>query len=161
MRLAHRWADLVEDATALADATAPFDLPRLRVADLDGFLALQERAPCPSLHGLADACVTELDSHRQPAEPAELARRRRAGLTSEQDALLLDWGYPYVLRQWRFHMTLTRRLTPDERATLQPAAESHFAAALAQPRRVQDICLFTQVASGSAFVLAERLALRG
>ena len=161
MRLAHRWADLVEDATALAEAAAPFELPPLRVTDLDGFLALQECTPCPPLHALADACVTELDSHRQPAEPAELARRRQAGLTPEQDTLLLDWGYPYVLRQWRFHMTLTRRLTPEERAIVQPAAQAHFAAALAKPRQVQDICLFTQIAPGSAFVVAERLALRG
>lgn len=161
MRLAHRWTDLVEDATALAEAAAPFELPALRVTDLDGFLALQECTPCPPLHVLADACVTELDIHRQPAEPAELARRRQAGLTAEQDTLLLDWGYPYVLRQWRFHMTLTRRLTPEERATVQPAAEAHFAASLAQLRQVKDICLFTQVAPGSAFVVAERLALCG
>ena len=151
----------MEDATALAEAAAPFELPSLRVTNLDGFLALQECTACPPLHALADACVTELDSHRQPAEPAELARRRQAGLTPEQDALLRDWGYPYVLRQWRFHMTLTRRLTPEERVTIQPAAEAHFAAALAQPRQVQDICLFTQIAPGSAFVVAERFALCG
>ncbi len=161
MRLAHRWADLVEDATALAETVAPFELPPLRVADLDGFLALQETVSCPPLHALADACVTELDSHRQPAEAAELARRRQAGLTAVQDAMLLDWGYPYVLDQWRFHMTLTRRLSSEERAAAQPAAEAHFASALAQPRRVADICLFTQLAAGSAFVLAERIALRG
>ncbi len=161
MRLAHRWADLVEDAADLAASLTPFDLPPLRVADLDGFLALQPAAPCPPLHALADACVTVLDSHRQPADAAELARRRQAGLTTRQDAMLLDWGYPYVLTEWRFHMTLTRRLSPEERATMQPAAEAHFAAALAQPQRVADICLFTQIAPGSAFVLAERIALRG
>ena len=161
MRLAHRWAELVEDATALAETLAPFDLPPLRVADLGGFLALRETAPCPPLHALADACVTELDSHRQPAEAAELARRRQAGLTAEQDAMLLDWGYPHVLSQWRFHMTLTRRLSPEQRAVVQPAAEAHFAAALPRPRRVAQICLSPQSAAGSAFVLAERVPLRG
>ena len=46
-------------------------------------------------------------------------RRRRlnwrgvgaAGLTPEQDAMLLRWGYPYVFDTWFFHMTLTRRLS--------------------------------------------------
>ncbi len=58
-------------------------------------------------------------------------------------------------------MTLTRRLTPDEQADYRPAAEAHFAAALAIPRRVLDVCLFTQAASGAPFLLAERLPLRG
>ena len=161
MRLAHPWHALVEDAAALAARLAPFELPRLAVADLSGFLALRETAPCPPLQALADACVTELDTHRVPADPDEIARRRRAGLTPEQDAVLLDWGYPYVLTTWRFHMTLTRRLSADELATALPAAEAHFAAACAVPRRVASVCLFSQAAPGAPFLLAERLPLGG
>ncbi len=161
MRLAHPWHALVDDAAALASRLAPFDLPRLALADISGFLALRESAPCPALQALADACVTELDAHRQAADAAEIARRRQSGLTPEQDAMLLDWGYPYVLSTWRFHMTLTRRLAPAEHAAIRPAAEAHFAAACTAPRRVASICLFTQAAPGAAFLLAERLPLGG
>ena len=161
MRLAHPWDALVEDAASLAARLAPFALPPLQVIDLSGFLALCEVAPCPALQALADACVTELDAHRVPADAAETMRRRRSGLSPEQDAMLLDWGYPYVLSTWRFHMTLTRRLSAEERATILPAAEAHFAAACATPRRVTSICLFTQSASDSPFMLAERLPLGG
>ena len=161
MRPAHPWRMLLDDVAALAARLAPFDLPQLAVADLGGFLALCEAAPCPALHALADACVLELDPHREPADAAELAKRRQAGLTQEQDALLVDWGYPHVLSQWRFHMTLSRRLDAAERARALPVAQAHFAPALASPRRVEDICVFTQVAPGSPFMLAERLALGG
>jgi hypothetical protein len=161
MRPVHSWSMLMEDATALAARIAPFDLPPLAVMDLGGFLALRETAPCPALHALADACVVDLDVHRTPPDAAELAKRRRGGLPPEQDAMLVDWGYPHVLTTWRFHMTLTRRLTPAERVDIQRVAESYFAEALAIPRRVEDICIFTQIAPGSAFLLAERLALRG
>jgi hypothetical protein len=113
------------------------------------------------LHALADACVVDLDAHRLPADADEIARRRKAGLTPEQDAMLLDWGYPHVLTTWRFHMTLTRRLSDIERDVVQPEAEAHFAEALARPRRVSEICLFTQIAPEAAFMLAERLPLRG
>ncbi len=161
MRLAHPWHAFVDDAVALAADIAAFDLPALEVAALGSFLALRETAPCQPLHDLADACVTGLDSHRVPADAAEIARRRQSGLTPEQDAMLLDWGYPHVLGTWRFHMTLTRRLTPAERGVVQPAATAHFAAALAQPRRVTELCLFTQAAPGAPFMLAERVPLRG
>ena len=161
MRLAHPWHALLDDAVALAADLAPFDLPTLEVAALGSFLALRETARCQPLQDLADACVTGLDGHRVPADAAELARRRHAGLTPEQDAMLVDWGYPHVLGTWRFHMTLTRRLSPAERADVQPTATAHFAAALARPRRVADICLFTQAAPGAPFILAERVPLRG
>ncbi len=161
MRLATKWADFLADATALAARTAPFDLPKLAVMDLSGFLAVLETAFCPALHALADACVVDLDPHRTPPDAADLAKRRGSGLPAAQEAMLVRWGYPHVLETWRFHMTLTRRLTAEERATVQPAAEAHFAAALAMPRRVEEICLFTQASSGAPFRLAERLPLGG
>ena len=161
MRLNHGWFALLEDARAMAERVAPFTLPPLRVADLDGFLALREAAPCPALHALADACVTELDAHRVPADAAETARRRRPWFTPEHEAMLTDWGYPHVLRTWRFHMTLTRRLSEAEQEAVRPAAERHFAAALVVPQTVADICLFTQPGPGEPFTLAERVPLRG
>ncbi len=161
MRLAHPWGALLDDAVALAEEIAPFDLPALEVAALGAFLALRETAPCQALHDLADTCVTGLDSHRVPADAAETARRRTSRLTPEQDAMLLDWGYPHVLATWRFHMTLTRRLSPAEREAVQPAATAHFADALARPRRVTDICLFTQATPAAPFILAERVPLSG
>jgi hypothetical protein len=110
---------------------------------------------------LADACVEHLDPFRASPSAAELARRRRANLSTAQDAMLVRWGYPYVFDTWLFHMTLTRRLTADEKAQFQPAAEVYFARAVGVPRLLADICLFTQSASDAPFVIAERLPLRG
>jgi putative phosphonate metabolism protein len=156
-----QWFDLLTAARTLADRMTAFDLPRLAVQDLHGFLALRETMPCAPLQALADACVEHLDPFRAPASDAELARRRRANLTAEQDAMLVRWGYPYVFNTWFFHMTLTRRLTAAEKARYQPEAETYFARALSLPRRVDDICLFTQAAPDAPFVIAERLKLRG
>jgi hypothetical protein len=113
------------------------------------------------LQALADVCVEHLDPLRAPPSDAELARRRRADLTPRQDAMLMRWGYPYVFDTWFFHMTLTRRLSAEEKRRYQPAAQAYFASAIARPRRVTDICLFVQPVPGAPFVIQQRLTLRG
>ncbi len=160
-RLRVSWAEALGAAAALAARLEPFDLPPLAVRDLEGFLALRETAPCPLLRALADACVEALDGCCAPPDEAELARRRRAKLSPEQEANLVRWGYPYVFGSWRFHVTLTRRLSPEEKAAVLPAAEAHLREALRHPRRVSSVCLFTQAAPGAPFLLAERLPFGG
>lgn len=155
------WFDVVQAATELANSVVAFQLPRLAVSDVHGFLALRETEPCAPLQALADACVERLDHLRAPPAKEEIARRRKSSLTPAQDEMLLRWGYPYVFETWFFHMTLTRRLTADEKHVYMPAAEAHLARALAVPRRVSDICLFVQPGPGEPFVIKERLRLRG
>jgi hypothetical protein len=155
------WDDLLAATKALAATIPAFDLPRLRVADLHGFLALREAAPSPELQALADVCVAGVDHLRQLPDADELAKRRKSKLSPVMDANLIRWGYPYVFATWFFHMTLTRRLTDAERAIWLPAAEAHFAAAIAQPRRVRAITVFSQALPGAPFVIAVRVPLAG
>ena len=154
------WEALLEAATQLAATIPAFPLPPLAVEDLHGFLALRETRPCPEIQSLADAFVSGLDPFRAPPTESELARRRQSRLTPAQDANLLRWGYPHVFDTWFFHMTLTRRLTLEERALYHPAAQTFFAPVLAEPRAVRDVCLFTQAAPGAPFSLAARLPLQ-
>jgi hypothetical protein len=155
MRLATGYTEFLGAAAECAAGLIPFDLPPLHVAEMDGFLALVPLEPSDALQTLADACVRTTDIHRLPPSEAELARRRAAGLSDAEEALLQRWGYPYVVQRWRFHMTLT-----DRRGSgLMAAAEAHFAEALALPRRVEEICVFTQPAAGSPFLIAERIRL--
>lgn len=161
MRLRTNYGAFLDDAAALARGLAPFAMPRLHVAELSGFLAVRDAEPCPALRVLADACVAGVDRHRAPPDEAELARRRGGGLSAAREANLLRWGYPGVFDEWRFHMTLTRRLTDAEHAVFRPAVEAHLAGALPHPRRVADICVFTQAGPGAPFTIAERLPMRG
>ena len=108
-------AEALDAAVArLAGRFPAFSAPPLRLARLDGFWALVPSLPCPMLGELAAACVGELDRFRAPPSSSELHRRRSAGLSAVQDALLLRWGYPYAMQEFRFHMTLTGRLGSDQ-----------------------------------------------
>jgi hypothetical protein len=158
MRLAPgtRYDDFAQAVAELAEGLAAFPLPPLAVENLDGFLALREQEPSADLQALADCTVATLDGFREQPEAAELARRRRHGLTEAEEAMLERWGYPYVFQLWRFHITLSRRLEAEEMARARPVAAAYFAHALDSPRRVSSLAVFTQRAAGAPFLLAQR-----
>jgi hypothetical protein len=157
MRLATGWEEFAEAAHAIAASGAPFPLPALELQDVGGFLALREATPCQALQRLADRCILGTERHRLRPGAEELARRRAAGLTPRQDALLEQYGYPYVLDEWFFHITLTCRLDAAEKARIWPRAAAHFAPVLRLPRRVEDVCICTE--GPGEFLVAERIKL--
>jgi putative phosphonate metabolism protein len=152
-------AQLASAVQELAARLQALFVPRLSVTSLDGFLALQPSGYDATLSMLADACVTELDSFRRPPSAEELQQRRVASLSPRQDELLALFGYPYVLDQFRFHMTLTERLPRADANLLGPWLRDYLANALAVPLRCDDVCLFVQDGPGKAFVLLQRFPL--
>ena len=130
------------------------------MSDLSGFIALRESVPCPELQALCDACVLGTDRHRLQPGADELVKRRKAGLSARQEAMLHRWGYPYVLEDWFFHVTLSRRLESAEMARILPKAAAYFEPVLSVKRCVGTLSVCTQ-RDGGAFLVAERLVLGG
>lgn len=154
--------DFVDEVGRFAVRERAVVVPALELVELSGFLALVPAMRCPDLQDLADRCVLEFDEFRRPAEPAELARRRAAGLTPRQEVLLLRWGYPYVLDEWRFHLTLTGRIAcKTEREAVAAVLRQRFASAVEGPLPVKDLCIFRQPAPGRPFTVLARFRLGG
>ena len=148
--------------TALAQLTAnqpPVVLDGLTLDRLGNFLALRPVGDTTALNTLAGQCVTGLDRFRAPPEPAELARRRKSGLSPRQDELLREWGYPYVLEEFRFHMTLSGSLDEDGLARFRDEIIRRLPA-LPRPYVIDSIALVGQRADGM-FQLIQRYALTG
>ncbi|WP_251781411.1 DUF1045 domain-containing protein [Caldimonas mangrovi] len=166
-RLREPWSEtaLLGAVARLASRTPAFDMPVLDVAWLGRFLALRPAQALGADHPLqrlADACVIDLDTFRAPPTDEERARRHSLTLTPQQQALLEAHGYPYVLSEWRFHMTLTDPLDalPGEpRDALLERAREHFGEALGVPMRCDALCLFVEPAPGRPFRLATRFEL--
>lgn len=152
---------LAEALENFAAARPAFEGPHLQVGEFDGFLALRPVAPCPTLDALADDVVRGFDRFRAPAAPADLARRRERGLTPRQEQYLSHWGYPWVLEEFQFHLTLTDRLAGEERRRFAGTLAALLGPALAAPLPVDEISLWTEEAPGAPFRLRRRFAFAG
>jgi len=146
---------------AFAAVTGPVTAPALRLAEVDGFLALIPEAPCPQISRLADAVVAGFDDLRAPPHAEELARRREAGLTPRREALLARWGYPYVFEELRFHVTLTERMEAAELTAFRAALTPLVAPFCGTPWQLDAVSLLRQEDPQSRFVLVARHRLRG
>jgi hypothetical protein len=106
--------------------------------------------------------VQQLHPLAQPLSDAELARRRQAPLTPEQDHLLLTWGYPWVLEHFQFHLSLSGPLgtcSPEAKAALFQAAQARFETL--PVCRFAHIALFIEPQRGADFELLDTLELHG
>lgn len=148
---------LAAAVAGLAGDRRPFVAPPLHLAELDGFLALRPVQAAPALDRLAEDCLRRFEPFRAPISADERAKRLRRPLTERQRVLLDQWGYPYVLDQYRFHMTLTGRIDqPEERRRVFELLRPLVAEVEGEPLAVSSVCLFEQSAPGQPFVLAER-----
>ena len=140
-------AELREACAAFAAERADFACPGVTLASISRFLALRLAAPSAALDRLAAAAVAGFDGFRAPMSEAEREKRLRAPLTPRQQDHLARWGYPYVLEDFRFHMTLTGPLEDEERALAEAELAEHFALSGADgPLIVREIALYRQEA---------------
>jgi putative phosphonate metabolism protein len=134
-----------------AASQQPFSLGHLRIASLDGFLALIPAEPNERLQDFAAHVVEEFEGFRAPLSLKDRAARAARGLSPRQEELLDSYGYPYVFDEFRFHMTLTDRLPEAERPEITKALESWFAPDIADPILFDRLVLFHEPAGGQPF----------
>lgn len=151
--------DLARAVAAMAATCPPAQSGGLALHRLGGFLALTPQGDTSTIARVAATVVSAVDSFRAPATASELERRRKAALSARQDALLTRWGYPYVMEEFRFHLTLTGRLPAgpmdqwaDHAAALLPDLSARF--------DLDSIALVGERADGY-FELIQRYALTG
>ncbi len=152
--------DLDAACAELAARQAPVTQAGLELARLGRFLALRTVGDETQLNALAATCVRDLDRFRAPPTESELARRRAAKLTPEQDANLVRWGYPYVMDAFRFHITLSGKLAKPALDVVQNTLNQRLTPLLPRPFRISDLALMGEAEDGR-FHLIHRYVLSG
>jgi putative phosphonate metabolism protein len=151
-------AKAVKDTAA---RLAPARCDGLEITNLHGFFALTPTGDTAEITALAAGVVEQTNPLRAPLSPDEIARRNPDRLSAHQRTLLDLWGYPYVMDQFRFHLTLSCQLAAAQQAPVHAAIQAHFATVLPVPFVIEDLCLFGEDAQTRQFHLLHRYPLLG
>jgi putative phosphonate metabolism protein len=153
------YEELETTTKILAELLPTVTISSLVLREMDGFLALVPEHQEESLSELADVCVTALDPLREPPDEAEKQRRKALGLTPRQAEYLEIWGYPYVFQDFRFHVTLTDKLTPEDMPEVHALAARHFANFINQPLSISALTIFAEPDSTAHFFVKKQFPL--
>ena len=152
--------DLAWATEALCLRLSPVVLAGLRLERIGGFLALVPDGGAAPLSAFAARVVEALDPFRAALTAEEIARRVPARLTPRQRVLLDRWGYPYVMDEFHFHLTLTGDLPAHDADTVADILAPWIAPHLPCPFAVDSLCLFGEAPDGR-FHLIHRYTLTG
>ncbi len=154
--------DQLSDKIRLFCQTEPsFESEPLTIDRVGHRLALVSKIHCHPMASLAEKCLRVFEPFRAELNEMEYRRRKPEKLSSRQLDLLDKWGYPFVLDEFRFHMTLTNRLAEGQ---IKPAGEylsGLFAPGIDQPLKIDRIYLFHQPANTERFRVVSGFELKG
>lgn len=156
-----RVEDLEEAICSIARTSSACRIGPLKIGILKEFFALVPAGPVPSVHSTAARIVRELDGFRATLNESELQRRLRSPLDEVERIYLRDWGYPYVLDRFRFHMTLTDPVDPDQRPSVQRQLEELFTPLLEGAYDLDTLSLFVQASPQADFRLRAQFPCGG
>jgi Protein of unknown function (DUF1045) len=137
--------------------TTPADIA-LRPALMGRFVALRAASEADEaiLRDVAASALRALAACRTRASSEDVERRIVPGMSARQIALLREWDYPYVMDEFRFHMTVASSL--DSPAAQEAvAAEWRTRIESLGPLPFNGAALFVEKEPGADFTLWKRL----
>ena len=147
-------AELFDAFDNFAANVSAFTISELVLGQLGPFFALVPgEGAGEAIAALAEACVREFEPFRAQLSHADIERRNPDALPERQRRYLLDWGYPYIFEEFRFHMTLTDKVPEAERPAMRARLETNFAEFLGKPLNVDQVALFAEPERGIPFIV--------
>ena len=151
--------ELLAACATFAGKPRPVPVIRPIVDAISGFIAVIPAEPVDALQEFAADCVRAFDGFRTALTAEDRARRKPEKLSERQRDYLDRWGYPYVMEEFRFHMTLTGRLDVERRRPILETLRARFAALRLDALAIDRIALFKQGDAGARFRILNEWAL--
>ena len=146
-------ADLVAALEQFAASQSVFDIPRVVIGALGPFFALVPDRTYQPLQDFAAEIVDHFDRFRAPLSETDIARRRPQNLTESQRQNLSLWGYPHVMDDFHFHMTLTGRIDESDAPAIQDVLSTKFSEFVDRPLTISGLALFVEETRGAPFTV--------
>ena len=87
-----------------------------------------------------------------------MAHYMRNKLTVHQTQMLEHWGYPYVMEEFRLHISLTDRIEDaTERAAMMKALQHMTTAVVNKPIVLHEITVFYHAGRDQPMVILDRI----
>jgi putative phosphonate metabolism protein len=146
-------AELVAAVEQFAASQSVFDIPRVVVGALGPFFALVPDRTYQPLQDFAAEIVDHFDRFRAPLSETDIALRRPQNLTESQRQNLSLWGYPHVMDDFRFHMTLTGRIDENDAPAIRDVLSARFSEFVDRPLTISGLALFIEKTRGEPFTV--------
>ena len=150
---------LLDAFASFAAKAKPFMIPKLVLGQLGPFFALVPGALYPELQHFAAEIVRHFSPYRAPLSETDIARRKPETLGESQRRNLMQWGYPHVMGDFRFHMTLTGPVVPERSPEIRTVLEDYFADHVDRPLPISGLALFVEETRGAPFTVHSWLPL--
>lgn len=138
----------------------PLVVSALPAADDRGFVAFVPQSPPAALGELERDVVTKFEPFRLPLSPAEREKRRPERLSVRQRDYLDRYGYPFVLDEFRFHMTLSGPVRNAAAIAARLGAAARQKGCPAE-LTIDALCLFHQASPDERFSILRRFTFAG
>jgi Protein of unknown function (DUF1045) len=118
-------------------------------AFFQGFFGLVLSAHTADVDWLAASCVTHFDGFRDPRGTSGVPAD--GPLTPQEEAFEAEFGYPYILSVFQFHVTLAGPLPQHELDLVAAALQPHIAPFLHAPVLIDSLTLLGELAETRVF----------
>jgi hypothetical protein len=152
--------DLLAAADDFAARTRPVPVGPLVMTLINSFVVLVPAEDRPAISLLAAESLRTFHPFCAPLTASDRERRLRAGLSAAQVALMDRWGYPYVLDQFQFHMTLAGPVPEDQRPGIRDRLWQAYQEKASSVLEIDAISVLRQDEPGERFRVLRRCRLR-
>jgi hypothetical protein len=140
-----------------AARSVPQPICGLQVSCIGSFVALTVIGDATPINHFAADVMRAFEPYRAPLSNADRSRRLTVPLSKRQIAYLDRFGYPYVLEEFRFHLTLTGGLPQAMREPVRQAlAEAYIRSVPLALNMLDALAVLKQDRRDGRFRLIER-----
>lgn len=142
--------ELFEDLSVFCKQQQPLLLENLAPRLTHRYDALAFDQQPQEIKDLAAACTTRFEKYRAPLTEQDVIRRQKKALSKSQISNLQQYGYPYVLDEFNFHMTLSGTMPDDDNGFLRWLGVL-YGQMVPETPLLDRLCVFNQTDRKSAF----------